>query len=158
MTDNTALRRYQKHRDPDAFALLVDRYQEMVYGVCLRTLRNATDAEDAAQDTFLKLARHAEAIQSSLGGWLQRTATTTCLDRIRRRDSQDRRAREWARLQRGTEATRWAELQPLVDEAMLELDEAHRALIVDRYLRSQTLQQLASRHGTSVPTMSRRSA
>ncbi|MBS0208607.1 MAG: sigma-70 family RNA polymerase sigma factor [Planctomycetes bacterium] len=43
--------------DQRAIRALVDRYQQQVFGLCLRMLRNSHDAEDVAQETFLRAVR-----------------------------------------------------------------------------------------------------
>ena len=55
-----------------AFGALVSRHGAMVLGVCRRTLRDPSDAEDAFQATFLVLARKAGSIRvdDSIGRWL----------------------------------------------------------------------------------------
>ena len=69
-----------------AFEEIVRRYAAMVFGVCLKTTRNAHDAEDATQAVFLNLATHCktngQAI-SYVGPWLQKVARRVSLD-IRR--------------------------------------------------------------------------
>jgi Sigma-70 region 2 len=51
-TDRQLLADFIERRDECAFAALVHRHGAMVHNVCRRTLRNATDAEDAFQATF----------------------------------------------------------------------------------------------------------
>lgn len=69
--------------DVQAFNLLVERYQQRVYAVCFRMLKNA-DAEDVTQEVFLA-AFHA--IRRYRGGsliaWLLRIATNKSLDFLR---------------------------------------------------------------------------
>ena len=43
-----------KNGDPASYAHLVERYKNMAYTIALRILKNAEDAEDAAQESFLK--------------------------------------------------------------------------------------------------------
>src|SRR5215510_6065016 len=81
-TDAELLRRFAQTRDEQAFTTLVGRHSELVWGVCLRILRNPTDAEDAVQATFLRLARDAARIvkREALAGWLLRVARDCAVD------------------------------------------------------------------------------
>src|SRR5262249_46308398 len=62
-TDAALLERFARLRDESAFASLVSRHGLMVLGVCRRVLRDAHQAEDAFQATFLVLARKAGTIR-----------------------------------------------------------------------------------------------
>src|SRR5437763_824110 len=75
-TDAGLLDAFVRRKDEDAFAALVARHGPMVLGVCRRVLRDAHKAEDAAQATFLVLARKADTIRrpETLAVWLHRTA------------------------------------------------------------------------------------
>jgi len=64
MNDLEALAAYDQHRNADAFRHLVLTYQGMVYSACRRVLDNPADAEDAAQEAFLRLARNAGTIRT----------------------------------------------------------------------------------------------
>src|SRR5262245_44634506 len=74
--DAALLERFVSRRDPAAFELLVWRHERMVHNVCRRVLRDAHDAEDAFQATFLALVRKAGSIgrRESVAGWLYRVA------------------------------------------------------------------------------------
>ena len=159
MTDTDALQRYARRQDPEAFAHLVENYQQMVYAVCLRRLGHEADARDATQDTFLKLAKSAGDIRGSLVGWLHRCATTTSLDLIRK--SSRRRAWESAAAEPADASTpaadpTWAELRNILDETLDELPEQQRDLIVQRYLIGRKQNDLAQELGVSESMVSRR--
>ncbi len=73
--------------DQDAFAELVYAYQDSVYNLCYRMLSERTEAEDAAQEAFLRaylnLQRYDPA--RSFKTWLLTIASNHCIDRLRRR-------------------------------------------------------------------------
>jgi len=71
-----------KAGDTSAFEEIVLRYQDKVYNLCRHMLGNADDAEDAAQDVFLKAYQALPKFQpdASLYTWLYRIATNTCID------------------------------------------------------------------------------
>ena len=73
-----------KSGDVEAFNLLVEQYQRLVYNLALRMLGNAEAAEDASQDTFLSAYK---AIGKFRGGsfksWVLRIAAYSCRDKLR---------------------------------------------------------------------------
>jgi RNA polymerase sigma-70 factor, ECF subfamily len=74
--------------DRVAFAELYDRYASAVYGACLRVLREPQAAEDAAQEAFAAVWRHADAFDAArgaAGAWIGRVARNAALDASRRR-------------------------------------------------------------------------
>ena len=75
-----------KSGDTDAFNELVLRHQDRTYNLCRHMLGNAHDAQDAAQDVFIKAYRNLAGFQpgASLSTWLYRIAVNTCIDYKRR--------------------------------------------------------------------------
>jgi RNA polymerase sigma-70 factor (ECF subfamily) len=73
--------------DHRAFALLMGRYKHMVYTVCMRVLRAQQDAEEAAQDTFVKVHGHLGGYQGEarFSTWLYSIAYRTALSKLRSR-------------------------------------------------------------------------
>lgn len=73
--------------DPQAFTRLVDAYQKPVYNLCYRMLGNAEDAEDGAQETFLRAYKSIQRYDQSrpFSTWLLSIAAHYCIDQIRRR-------------------------------------------------------------------------
>lgn len=71
---------------PDCQTLVREWYGR-VYALCRSRLRLASDAEDAAQETFLRAIRGWDELRrpQSLGGWLRSIANNTCVDCIRRK-------------------------------------------------------------------------
>ncbi len=76
--------------DPQAFSQLLETYQRPVYNLCYRMLGNAQDAEDAAQETFLRAYKNLRRfdLKRSFATWLLSIAAHYCIDEIRRRKMQ----------------------------------------------------------------------
>lgn len=72
--------------DVQAFRMIVERYQGMVYSVAYNVLGNHTDAEDAAQEAFVRCYRKLPQYRSeaSFSTWLFRLALTASVDYGRR--------------------------------------------------------------------------
>ncbi len=73
--------------DADAFAHLLENYKRAVYNLCYRMLGNPNDAEDAAQETFLRAYRalHRYDKNRKFSTWILSIATHYCIDQLRKR-------------------------------------------------------------------------
>jgi len=71
---------------PGALDALIRRHQERVYGFAMRMCRNAEDAKDILQDTFLGVVRSIQEFraESRFSTWLFRIASNACLKKRRR--------------------------------------------------------------------------
>jgi RNA polymerase sigma-70 factor (ECF subfamily) len=80
-------------RKPEAFDLLVERYQERAYRIAWSIVRDREDAKDCSQEAFLRLHESAGSFagQSKFSTWFYRIVVNCCLDHQRRR-------RGWRRL------------------------------------------------------------
>lgn len=75
--------------DRRAFAALLDRYNDRIYGFAARLVGTA-EAEDAVQDAFLKLWNDAKRWQADKGRfapWFFRIVYNLCIDRLRRKQA-----------------------------------------------------------------------
>jgi RNA polymerase sigma-70 factor (ECF subfamily) len=153
--DLALLQRYNLYNDAQAFAQIVQRYAAFVYATCLRITGDSARAEDLSQETFFRLMRRPHEIHQNLGGWLHRTATHLAVDSLRSESSRKRREIAYTRpCER--DASTWAELSPSVDQALSELPEELRTLLVRHFLLGQTQAQLAEETDLSPATISRR--
>jgi RNA polymerase sigma-70 factor (ECF subfamily) len=86
LTESEAIRRAQDG-DAAAFEYLYKLHSKRVYGVCLRMLRNRSDAEDLTQQIFLRLFRKIGTFRGDSGfsTWLHRVAVNSVLMHLRRR-------------------------------------------------------------------------
>jgi RNA polymerase sigma-70 factor (ECF subfamily) len=76
-----------KNGDEAAFRVILNRYRERILAICLRMLKNRTEAEEAAQDTFVKIYLHVSDFDPArpFSGWAARIAMNECRDRLRKR-------------------------------------------------------------------------
>jgi RNA polymerase sigma factor (sigma-70 family) len=155
--DDRLLERYRGARDEAAFAELLRRYGPLVLRVCRRVLANAADAEEAFQNTFLRLVDRARSIRAgrSLPCWLHRVATNEAL-RLRERTAV-RAAHELCAARRRaalaparTEPVGWL---ALIDEEVNRLPRHLRAALVLCAVEGLTQAQAAARVGCSRDTI-----
>jgi RNA polymerase sigma-70 factor (ECF subfamily) len=73
--------------DPESFTILVEKFERPVFNMCYRMLGNSQDAEDAAQETFLRAYKSIRKYDNRkpFGTWLLSIAAHYCIDQIRRR-------------------------------------------------------------------------
>ena len=69
---------------------LYERYARMLFATCLRILANTEEAEEAMQDSFLKIFTHSEQYheEMSFEGWIRQIAVRTAIDRLRQRSEE----------------------------------------------------------------------
>lgn len=73
--------------DIQSFGVLVDRYKPMVFTLALRIMKNREDAEEIAQDTFLKAYKALVSFQgnSKFSTWIYKIAYNTSLDCLKKK-------------------------------------------------------------------------
>lgn len=135
VTDPTILRWVEQalDGDQDAFAELVNTYQNAVYNLCYRMLSERGEAEDAAQETFLRAYMNLQRYDParSFKTWLLSIASNHCIDRLRRRRL------SWLSLD-----------EPLPSNIMLSSDEPEPEDAAIKEQRSQAIQTLLNELST----------
>jgi RNA polymerase sigma-70 factor (ECF subfamily) len=164
LTDGMLLERFLSGRgnadSSSAFAALVGRHGPMVLDVCRAVLRNLHDSEDAAQATFLVLARHGASIKrvDSLASWLfgvpLRVAARSTTEAARARAIERRGGEMSVRSTDGDSTEITAELH----DELNRLPERFRAPIVLCHLEGLSNEQAAGQLGLPVRTVQRRLA
>ena len=154
-SENILLQRFARTGDAEAFSEIVRCYAGLVYGACLRVLQDQNKAADAVQETFFQLLRSAGEITGSLPAWLHRVATNKAIDVIRRDSSRRRREAEYA-VNNPMETEKWEDISSHVDQALSELDDQTKKILIRHFLQGRTMQQVAAELDTSQPTVSRR--
>jgi len=73
--------------DQNAFSEIVELYKDKVYQLCYRMLGNSHEAEDIAQEAFIRAYVNIDRYNTNrkFSTWLYRIATNLCIDRIRKK-------------------------------------------------------------------------
>ena len=142
--------------DGPAFVALVDRFRPRVWRICFRLLGNESDANDAAQEVFVRLFFNREkfAGRSKYSTWVHGVAVRTCLTIRRGRGRRQKHEHvlgeeQWEERQPGKPAA--AQGLNLDLAQMLEtLDETDRALLILKYSEAYEYEDLAEMFELSV--------
>lgn len=141
----------------EAFDRLVQRYQRDVYRLCYRYVNNHHDANDMAQEVFLKAYRAIERFRgdSAFSTWLYRIAVNTCLNfrAARRPDAQPIPETLADRGPRADEGVEREERSRQVREAVSRLPEKQRATLILKVYHDLTHEEVAGILGSSVGTV-----
>ncbi len=78
--------------DERAFRTLMDKYQRPVFSICLRMVRNRDEAEDLAQESFIKVFAMLERYNPTyaFSSWLFKITSNLCIDFLRKIGHDDR--------------------------------------------------------------------
>lgn len=143
--------------DQQAFAELVDLYQDKLYHMAYRMLNNRQEAEDVVQDTFLRVYKNLDRFDESLkfSTWIYRIATNLCIDRLRKRKpsySLDAESQEYEGLDGysmipSDNRTPESELilsdtQRIIHQAMESLPAKYKTVMKLRYIQDMSLQEV----------------
>jgi RNA polymerase sigma factor (sigma-70 family) len=159
--DPDLLARWDRQRDEAAFQTLVARYAGLVHHAALRTAKDEGLAAEAAQMTFIALARKARGLtgRDSLAGWLHITAVHHARNLSRKR-LRDHAKHERLRLHMNPPsqdpATTWTELQPHLDASLAALSEKDRETLLLRFYRSLTVAEIGSTLGIATAAAQKR--
>ena len=144
--DDRILLQAARDGDLDAFAAIVRRHHAAVYRVALRMLGSDADAQDAAQETFVRAWRGLGSFrgESAVSTWLYRIVTRRCLDLIaRRRTTEQLGEVEVAAHDDPAERTEQRERLQAVLRAISRLPGDQRAALVLREFEGLAYEQVA---------------
>lgn len=95
-TDAQLLAQYKAKGNVEVLGQLYQRYTHLVYGICMKYLKNSQDSEDAVMEIFEglveKLRKHEV---ENFGPWLHTTTRNHCLMQLRSSQSQQKKAQEY---------------------------------------------------------------
>ncbi|MFB5285389.1 MULTISPECIES: RNA polymerase sigma factor SigW [Peribacillus] len=144
--------------DQNAFGEIVELYKDKVFQLCFRMLGNRHEAEDLAQEAFVRafVNIHSFKINMKFSTWLYRIATNLCIDRLRKKKPDYHLDAEVA----GTEGLNMysqiasdtlkpeeevasLELQESIQAEITKLPEKYRSVIVLKYIEELSLKEIS---------------
>jgi RNA polymerase sigma-70 factor, ECF subfamily len=154
-----------------AFEELVRRYEGKIYRLGYNITQNSADAEDVAQDAFLKAFEHLNDFQgdSRFYTWLVRIAVNEALMRLRKRrpnqvsleepietedDLVPREVADWG--PSPEERYEQTELRRILSEAIAQLEPTYRSVFQLRDVEQLSTEETAQALGLSVPAVKSR--
>jgi RNA polymerase sigma-70 factor (ECF subfamily) len=151
--------------DQEAFTQLVIAYQNPIYNLCYRMLGTPTDAEDAAQETFLRAYTRLDTFDSSrkFSSWILSIASHYCVDRLRRRRGVGPSMEEimsWRWIPddnpRPEEHVLRGEERETVQRILDQLPEQYRLVIIMRYWYDLSYEEIAEMTDSTVSAIKSR--
>jgi RNA polymerase sigma-70 factor (ECF subfamily) len=155
--DTAALLQRARRGDLHAFEQIMREHDRQIFRVALRILGSVEDAQDAAQDVFLRLHRSLNRIDDDrgLGAWLYRVTVNVCTDAIRTRRKvvpiEDVAPVSSEPTPLGHSELR--ETRQLVTEALARLPEKERTAIVLREMEGLSTAEVAAILGSTEGTI-----
>ncbi|MFQ6101732.1 MAG: RNA polymerase sigma factor [Anaerolineae bacterium] len=153
MSDEAEWIRLARRGDQAAFGRLVVAYQTPVYNLAYRMLGNAGEAEEAAQETFLRVYTklHSYDLQRPFRSWLLSITSHYCIDRLRRRritwlsfEDEIAAPERLASADPNPEsAVVWQERENRIQQLLATLSPTDRAAITLRYWYDYSYEEIA---------------
>ena len=144
--------------DQNAYADIVNLYQHKLYQICYRMLSNKQEAEDIAQEAFVRayINLHSYDQKRKFSTWLYRIATNLCIDRIRKKkpdyyldaqvpgtDGLDMYSQIASDEKLPEETVEQMELQERIQYEISRLPDKYRSVIVLKYIEELSLQEIS---------------
>ncbi len=157
--------------DNDCFDLLVDRYKSRLYNYLFRLVRNEDEAEEIAQETFVKAFIHADKYKTiaKFSTWLYTIATNLVRNRLRAKKRAPRFMSLWGRAGDSDEEVKQIDLedtgrQPdvqfndkelgeVINSAIEKIPEKYRASFVLREINQLSYEEISAVTGLKLGTV-----
>lgn len=148
--------------DGEAYGLLVQRYQDMLYRHAERMTGRSDVAADVVQQAFLRGYRNLDRCRNpgSVGGWLFRITSNLCKDYLKDRRRENVALEDAPALESGesnpAEDARVAELRGELDQALSSLTPEKREAFLLKHLEGRSYDEMSELLGVSVSALKMR--
>jgi len=152
--EETGLVRAAQAGEPQAFTAIVRLYQRAIYGLAYGLTRSHEDADDLAQETFVRAWQAIDRFRvgEPLYPWLARIATNQAYSLFRRRRRRPETSieplieagRQWGVEDDPSEHAEQTELRSRLNAAFEELSEDHRVILVLRVIQGLSYEEIAT--------------
>ncbi|HZQ47638.1 MAG TPA: sigma-70 family RNA polymerase sigma factor [Verrucomicrobiae bacterium] len=162
MEDGDIRRQLEARQYSEAFELLLERFKEKVFRLAFSILRNETQAEDAAQDVFVKIWKGFSTYHggASISTWVYAITRNTCLTELKRRDRHRMVSLQEPEMEAASNSIpsfRSADPEPGlemdVEVLLAKLPEKYRQVITLFYLEQKAYEEVASMLGIPLGTV-----
>ena len=154
ITDTELLERYYIDRDQQWIGILLERYTLLLFGVCMKYLKDEHEAQDSVQQVFLKVLTEVGRYRIDyFKSWLYMVAKNHCLMKLR--STNGKILKELTHDTIADAETDRHELQEnektytLLEEAMEELNAEQRQCVTLFYLQKKSYSQISEETGFS---------
>ena len=155
ITDAELLDLYYTDKNQEWIGILLERYTLLLLGVCMKYLKNETEAKDCVQQIFLKVLTEVSKYRIDyFKSWLYMVAKNHCLMKLR--DKGAKSVKELNEEQLAVTESAKDELlanehtYDLLEEAIEELNEEQRQCVILFYLKKNSYQQITEKTGYSL--------
>lgn len=147
-----------KQGDRSAFSFIVTQYQDLVFSLALQMLKNSDDAEDMAQEIFIKVYKSLNQFKgtSKFSTWLYRISYNMIISSLRKKNK-IQVTDEDSQLERNSDAVlqETDKLEEDMDVTFLQsaiqtLEDEERVLITLHYFKEQSVEDMAKITGLSL--------
>ncbi|ONI38025.1 RNA polymerase [Candidatus Epulonipiscium fishelsonii] len=154
-----------------SFEELIKRYENIIFGICVKILKHETDAYDAAQETCIKIWKQMPKFEgnSKFSTWIYRIAVNQCLDTLRK----NKRSKEISFHQSGNEKEDWfmeiedikenigkyieqIETQSVLTQGLNELNKGQKEIIMLRDVQNYSYEEISQILNISLGTVKSR--
>lgn len=155
ITDEELLARFRAGGNNDWLGILLERYTILLFGVCMKYLKEENAAKDAVQQVFLKaLSEVPKYTIENIGGWLYQVTRNHCLSMLRRqKEHAGPEVLQYVAQPEEVPLSLLLEKERDIDrmkEELSRLKEDQRVCVTMFYLEKKSYQQIAEHTGYSL--------